>query len=226
MSSKLDHYGHITCILGKEMTKKEILNFIFENKLIAVLRTKEAEIALKAARTAIEGGIKIIEITYTIPQAGRVIRELATDKEILVGAGTILDSAQAEEAIGAGAKFIVSPIQNTDLVSLAKKNKIVSVLGGLTPIEIYQAMSSGADLVKIFPVNVLGGTNYIKQLIEPFPNLKMMVSGGVNLSNVRDYINLGVSSIAIGSALFPPEILKDNNYPWIVSIAGEFLKKL
>ena len=167
---------------------------------MAVVRSKTAEDALALAHAAAEGGIKFVEITFSVPGALDVIKELAARKNLHVGAGTVLAPQQAERAIGAGSEFIVSPSLELNLISLCHTGDIACFPGAATPTEIIAAQRAHADLIKIFPADLCGGPHFIRQMQGPFPEVRFMVSGGVNPKNVGEYVQVGVTGICLGSA--------------------------
>jgi 2-dehydro-3-deoxyphosphogluconate aldolase/(4S)-4-hydroxy-2-oxoglutarate aldolase len=168
--------------------------------LVAVVRSKSAEDALALANAAADGGIKFVEITFSVPGALDVIKDLSRRGGIHVGAGTVLAPQQAERAIGVGAEFIVSPSLELNLVGLCHTANIACFPGAATPTEIIAAQRARADLVKIFPADLLGGPSFIRQMQGPFPDVRFMVSGGVSLKNVQEYVQVGVTGICLGSA--------------------------
>ena len=155
---------------------------------------------MELARAAAEGGIKFVEITFSVPGALDVIGELAREKRLHVGAGTVLAPQQAERAINAGAEFVVSPSLELNLIGICHAANIACFPGAATPTEIIAAGRAHADLVKIFPADLVGGPSFIKQLQGPFPDIRYIVSGGVSLKNVQDYVRAGVTGICLGSA--------------------------
>jgi 2-dehydro-3-deoxyphosphogluconate aldolase/(4S)-4-hydroxy-2-oxoglutarate aldolase len=165
-----------------------------------VVRSKSADEALALARAASDGGIKFVEITFSVPGALDVIKDLAARKDIHVGAGTVLAPQQAERAIGVGAEFVVSPSLELNLVAICHMANVACFPGAATPTEIIAAQRARADLVKIFPADLAGGPYFIRQIQGPFPDVRFMVSGGVSLQNVTDYVQLGVTGICLGSA--------------------------
>jgi 2-dehydro-3-deoxyphosphogluconate aldolase / (4S)-4-hydroxy-2-oxoglutarate aldolase len=169
-------------------------------RLVAVVRSKSADEALALAYAAAEGGIQFVEITFSVPGALDVIKELAARKSLHVGAGTVLAPQQAERAIGAGAEFVVSPSLELNLVGLCHTADIACIPGAATPTEIIAAQRARADLVKIFPADLAGGPYFIRQMQGPFPEVRFMVSGGVSLKNLSDYVKVGVTGICLGSA--------------------------
>lgn len=183
------------------MDRAELIREMHRRRLVAVIRSKSAEEAIATASAVAEGGVKFIEITFSVPGALDVIESLGKKNGLYVGAGTVLTNEQAEEAIGAGARFVVSPSLELNLISLCHEANVACIPGAATPTEILSAARAKADLVKIFPADTVGGTIFIKQMLGPFPELRFMVSGGVNQSNVKDYVKLGVTGICLGSAL-------------------------
>jgi len=164
-----------------------------------VVRSQSADDALALAQAAADGGIRFIEITFSVPGALDVIKQLSARKNLHVGAGTVLAPQQAERAIEAGAEFVVSPSLELNLVSLCHAANIACFPGAATPTEIIAARRTHADLVKIFPADLLGGPDFIRQMQGPFPEVRFMVSGGVNLENVAEYVQAGVTGICLGS---------------------------
>lgn len=178
----------------------ELTRELQQHRLVAVVRSKSAEEALTLARAASEGGIRFVEITFSVPGALDVIEQLAADKNLRVGAGTVLAPQQAERAIAAGAEFIVAPSLELNLIGLCHGANIACFPGAATPTEIIAAQRAHADLIKIFPADLAGGPYFIRQMQGPFPEARFMVSGGVSLKNVAEYVHAGVTGICLGSA--------------------------
>jgi 2-dehydro-3-deoxyphosphogluconate aldolase / (4S)-4-hydroxy-2-oxoglutarate aldolase len=176
-----------------------VFNELHRHRLVAVVRSKSADEALALASAAGEGGIRFVEITFSVPGAVDVIKELGR-RDIHVGAGTVLAPQQAERAIGAGAEFVVSPSLELNLIGICHTANIACFSGAATPTEIIAAQRAHADLIKIFPADLVGGPYFIRQMQGPFPDARFMVSGGVSLKNVADYVSAGVTGICLGSA--------------------------
>jgi 2-dehydro-3-deoxyphosphogluconate aldolase/(4S)-4-hydroxy-2-oxoglutarate aldolase len=197
---------------------------------VAVVRTRTLEHARAAAHALIAGGLTTVEITMTVPDAPRLIRELAGDyaehAAILIGAGTILTSEDARAALDARARFLVSPVAPPDLAEQAHAAHVPMVLGGLTPTEIVTALGLGADMVKVFPVGVVGGPAYLQAILGPFPNLPLMASGGPRLADIAAYRRLGVQTIAFTTALLPPELVERGDWVGITRLAREAAEAL
>jgi 2-dehydro-3-deoxyphosphogluconate aldolase / (4S)-4-hydroxy-2-oxoglutarate aldolase len=182
------------------MDRTKLVSELYASRLVAVVRSKTADDALALARAAAEGGIKFVEITFSVPGALDVIKELAARKSVHVGAGTVLAPQQAERAIAAGAEFVVSPSLELNLIGLCHTANIACFPGAATPTEIIAAQRAHADLVKIFPADLAGGPYFIRQMQGPFPEVRFMVSGGVSLENTTEYVQAGVTGICLGSA--------------------------
>ncbi len=185
------------------MNKNEVIEKIREMRIIPVIRTESAEKAKLVVEALVKGGINILEITMTIPGAVEMIAEL-DDKykaAAIIGAGTVLDQKTARRCVEAGAKFVVSPILNAEIISFCNKSEIAVMPGALTPSEIYAARENGADLVKVFPASAAGGASYLKALKAVFPNIELIPTGGVNLENAVDYLKAGAFAVGIGGEL-------------------------
>jgi len=177
------------------------LRFIYDNKLVAVIRGASPSNIVDVASALREGGINILEITAETPGFLSMIEQVAgAFDDILVGAGTVLDPETARVAILSGAKFIISPIVNPETIKLTKRYNVVSISGAMTPTEILTAYESGADIIKVFPANILG-PSYLKDVHGPLPHVPLMPTGGVNLANVREYFKNGAVAVGLGSSL-------------------------
>ena len=170
------------------------------HRLVAVVRAQSSDQAYRIACAASDAGIWFVEITFTVPDALGVIERLALRNDLYVGAGTVLSKKDGKQAIEAGARFVVAPSLELDLIPLCHKAGVACFPGAATPTEILTARRMGADLVKIFPADLVGGPYFIKQMQGPFPDVRFMVSGGVSLANVQEYVQIGVTGICLGSA--------------------------
>ena len=204
------------------MTKTELMTAMQARRLVAVIRSRTAEEALATARAVGEAGVRFVEVTFTVPDAAEVIRTLAGEGQVYVGAGSVLSEEQARTGIEAGARFIVSPSLELDLVPLCREAGVASIPAGATPTEVVQALRAGADLVKIFPADCVGGPHFIRQMLGPFPDARFMVSGGVDQDNVVEYATLGVTGIVLGSA-FLADVLAREGHAGLVTKAREFV---
>ena len=205
------------------MDRIRLVSELYVSRLVAVVRSQSAEEALRLAHAAAEGGIKFVEITFSVPGALDVMGELAREKRVHVGAGTVLAPQQAERAINAGAEFVVSPSLELNLVDICHGANVACVPGAATPTEIIAARRAHADLVKIFPADLVGGHYFVKQMRGPFPDIRYMVSGGVSLKNVQEYVRAGVTGICLGSA-YLESLLKEKGKKRFVTEMQKFVK--
>jgi 2-dehydro-3-deoxyphosphogluconate aldolase/(4S)-4-hydroxy-2-oxoglutarate aldolase len=191
------------------MGRTELIEEMHRHRLVAVVRSKSAEEALETAAAVADGGVKFVEITFSVPGAVAVIAALAKQSGLRVGGGTVLSPNEAQQAIAAGAEFIVSPSLEFNLIPICRAAEVACVSGAATPSEIVSAARAGADLVKIFPADCVGGPHFVRQLRGPFPDVRLMVSGGVDETNVKEYAALGVTGICLGSARLRDGLLKE-----------------
>lgn len=208
------------------MDKKiDILKSINQNFLVAVIRGSSADEALNDATACIKGGIKTIELTFTVPSADKVIEKLKEkyQNDVIIGAGTILDEISARLAILAGADFIVGPNFNKKIALISNLYQIPYIPGCMTTTEITTALSYGSDIIKVFPGNVLG-PKFIKSILGPIPNANLMPTGGVNLDNISDWIKAGVAAVGIGSNLVGPG--SNGNFDQVEENARQYVSKL
>jgi 2-dehydro-3-deoxyphosphogluconate aldolase/(4S)-4-hydroxy-2-oxoglutarate aldolase len=195
------------------------------HRLVAVVRSENADEVYKTACAASDAGIWFVEITLTVPGALGVIEKLALRSDLLVGAGTVLAKKDGKEVIEAGARFVVSPTLEFDLIPLCHKAGVACFPGAATPTEILAARRMGADLVKIFPADLLGGPDFIRQMQRPFPEIRFMVSGDVSLVNVQEYVQAGVTGICLGSSYLANLLAAKGNAGFVKDIR-EFIKRV
>ena len=207
------------------MSKKEkTLARIRELGLLAVIRGPSLEVTLETVDALIEGGVLGIEITYTTPQAAKVVKTLDEKfgEKILLGMGTLTQIEQVDEAKSAGARFIVSPHLETSLAEAMVASGLGVMIGALTPSEVTQAFNMGSDVVKVFPGS-LGGPGYMKALRGPFPDIPMMPTGGVNPDNLVAWFQAGAVAVGAGSSLCPSSWAKEGRFDDITQRAKEFV---
>src|SRR5690606_1527045 len=178
-----------------------VLSQILETRIVAIIRGAEPKHVMAIVAALREGGVTNVEVTLNSPNALAVIREVSEvmGDRMLVGAGTVLDAAEARSAIEAGAKFIISPTVDEDTIRYTKESGIVSIPGALTPTEILKAYRLGADIVKVFPASM--GSAYIKDIRGPLPHIPLMPTGGIQLDNIQEYQKAGGVAFGIGTAL-------------------------
>jgi len=195
----------------------------FPSRLCGVLRTQDADAGFQACLAAMEGGVGSIEITTTVPSCFEMIRGLraSTGARHPIGVGTVWDPGAVLEAKEAGAAFVVTPVLLPEVAEACRANDLLCVLGALTPTEIYQARLAGAHLVKVFPIAPVGGHGYVQALNGPMGGVPLWVSGGVEIADVRGYLELGVKVVGLTSALFPAEALARRDMDGIRRMAEE-----
>ncbi len=181
----------------------------FPTRVAGVIRTQNPEIAFQACMAAIEGGMGTIEITMTVPSCMEIVRGLAasTGRKVPFGVGTVWDPGAVEDAKDAGAAFVVTPVMLPEVGEACRRLDMLCVLGAMTPTEIYQARLAGAGIVKVFPVASAGGPDYIRYLNGPMAGVPLWVSGGVEIDQIPQYLELGVKAIGLTTALFAPDLL-------------------
>lgn len=184
-------------------THIEILNQLLVEKVVAIVRLDSGEKLVKVAEALKAGGISAIEFTCTTPGALDMIKEASVhfSGEVLLGVGTVLDSETARAAILAGAEFVVTPTLNLDTLAVCKRYGKPAVAGAMTPSEMLTAWEGGADLIKIFPVGNIGGPGYIKAVLAPLPQLRLVPVGGVSADNAAQYLEAGAVAVAVGGNL-------------------------
>jgi 2-dehydro-3-deoxyphosphogluconate aldolase/(4S)-4-hydroxy-2-oxoglutarate aldolase len=193
------------------MKVEEIIRRIGETGIVPVIRAANPAEASRAVEAVCAGGISIVEITMTVPDAPRVLREVArANGDFLIGAGTVLNAKQAEICIDAGARFLVSPGLSSEVLRTAAKHDVLAIPGAFTPTEVMAARELGADIIKIFPCGSGGGPSHIKALRAPFPECRFIPTGGVTLKNAEDYFAAGAFALGIGAELADLAALRRN----------------
>ncbi|MEW5694198.1 MAG: bifunctional 4-hydroxy-2-oxoglutarate aldolase/2-dehydro-3-deoxy-phosphogluconate aldolase [Candidatus Hydrogenedentota bacterium] len=203
----------------------DILELIGKEKIIPVLRTEDHLQTEIAVDELLKAGFRIIEITMTVKGAIDIIKKLSFLKGIILGAGTVMDSSTAQGVINAGAKFIVSPHLDFDIMKFAVSNNLLYIPGCGTVTEIVNGTKSGAKVVKVFPASSLGGPNFIKAILAALPQAKLIPTGGVNKDNLLDYLKAGAYAVGM-SELIDKEALKQNKAGNTFNIAKQIKDKI
>jgi 2-dehydro-3-deoxyphosphogluconate aldolase/(4S)-4-hydroxy-2-oxoglutarate aldolase len=196
------------------------------HQLMVAVRTETTEDAYNAAVACIEGGIRFIEITFSVPGADEVIRRLSKDKRAFVGAGTVLSTEDVRKALHAGASYIVSPNFDEEVVKFTKKEGAVSIPGACTPTEVYRAYKGGGDIIKLFPFVEIGGLGFLKAIRGPLPFVKYMLCGGANLENVSKYLAAETAGILIGTAIIRRDLVAAKDWNAIAGLAKSFSERV
>ena len=207
------------------MSRHEDLQRVLDTGIVAIIRASSGDQLVRVARALFEGGIDIIEVTFTTPGVVEVISAVRKElgNKILLGAGTVLDPETARIAILAGAEFLVSPCVNLDIIKLGLRYDKMVMPGAYTPTEIVTAWEAGADVVKLFPADI-GGAPYLKALKGPLPQIRVMPTGGVNRETLRDFVKAGACAVGLGGQLVEKEALEKGDFGRIQQLAAEYVE--
>ncbi len=197
-----------------------MLNIIKNEGIVAVIRAKDHDEAKGYINACVNGGIRAVELTYSIPNVVDLINELKDDENLILGVGSVLNGQMAKDAILAGAKYVVSPGYNEEVNEVCKELNTLYLPGCMTVTEIMNALDKGNKMVKLFPGDVFG-PKYIKAVKAPIPHVEIMPTGGVSIDNVEKWFEMGVSCVGVGSSLFGAGSLDD-----IEKLAKEFVEKI
>ena len=192
-----------------------LLEFLQPMPVVGILRDIPQGAEEACVKVAVKCGLKAIEVTMNTANAKEIIADLkvaAKPYGITVGAGTVRHGSDLDKAIAAGAEFIVTPNTRSDIIRLSATDRIPIIPGALTPTEVQKAYDLGATAVKIFPVNCVGGPEYIKALRGPFRDIPLMACGGVNAENVQSYLKAGANLVSFGASIFNPTLMKENKW--------------
>ena len=206
------------------MTKAEVRTRIEEIGILPAIRVSTAERARFAVEALFRSGIPVAEVTMTVPKGCDVIAEMSKMiPDMVIGAGTVLDTETARRCLDSGAQFLTSPGFVPEVVEFALNNDVVVFPGAMTPSEVIAAWEAGSDFVKVFPCDALGGHHYIRTLKVPLPQVKLIASGGVNQQTAPDFILAGASALGIGGQLIPEEALSKRKEEQIHELARRYL---
>jgi 2-dehydro-3-deoxyphosphogluconate aldolase/(4S)-4-hydroxy-2-oxoglutarate aldolase len=195
------------------------------HRLVAVIRAAAPEHAFEAARAVIRGGLRLVEITFTVPDAPAVMRRLAA-ADAIVGAGTVLTAAEARAAVDAGARFLIAPNLSPAVAAVARERGVMFCPGAFTTTEILAAMDAGAHVVKVYPVGVAGGPDYIRVIRDPLPRVPMLAAGGTHLGNVAAFLAAGCVGVGLGASLADPALAAAGRHDEIESRARAFVERV
>ena len=201
-----------------------ILNQLKESGIFAVVRNSTVDNIVPICESLVEGGINCIEITAETPNIAAIIEKAVNEvgDKILIGAGIVLDPETARSVISAGAQFIVSPTLNLETIKVTKRYGVVSIPGAFTPTEILTAYEHGADMIKVFPANVVG-PSYVKNIHGPMPGIPIVLTGGINLDNLEEYVTSGAVGVGLGSNLVNPSKLNsEEDYKALIEQARRY----
>ena len=196
--------------------------------LIPVLRASSVQLGHALVDAMMAGGVTVVEVTMTVPNALTLLRELKQrhGKKLLLGSGTVTDATQAAATIDAGAEFVVSPSLHLDVIAKTRELGKVSIPGALTPTEVIAAWRAGADYVKVFPCSAMGGASYLKSLLAPFPEVKLIPTGGVTLQTAPDFLKAGARALGVGTDLVNATAIAEGKPDLITNTARAYLEAI
>jgi 2-dehydro-3-deoxyphosphogluconate aldolase/(4S)-4-hydroxy-2-oxoglutarate aldolase len=207
------------------MSRHEDLSRVLGSGIVAVIRSTSSEQLVEVARALYEGGVDVLEVTFTVPRALEIIAAVrkALGDKVLLGAGTVLDPETARAAFLAGAEFLVAPTVNLDVIRLGNRYDKLVMPGAFTPTEILTAWEAGAQVIKVFPADI-GGPAYLKTLHGPLPQVRLLPTGGVNLNTIADFLKAGACAVGLGGALVEPKAVQAGDMARIKSLAAQYVE--
>lgn len=209
------------------MTKIEQMHRIEDSCIVAIIRADSPSDLIKTTEAIQAGGVNVIEITMTTPDALRVISEVSTrlGDTVLIGVGSVLDSETARAAMLAGAEFVVSPVTKPDVIEICNRYGKVVIPGAFTPTEILKAWESGADYVKVFPSSGVG-PSYIKDIKAPLPQIPLIPTGGISAENAAEYLTAGATALGVGSSLVSSRLIESGNFAELTERAKKLVSAI
>jgi 2-dehydro-3-deoxyphosphogluconate aldolase / (4S)-4-hydroxy-2-oxoglutarate aldolase len=206
------------------MNREATLKRIVDVGIVAVVRSESGASLVKVVQALAEGGVSAAEVTFTVPDAIEVIRQVRREvgDSVVLGAGTVLDPETARAALLAGAEYIVAPTVNLDVIRLCRRYDKVVMPGAFTPTEVLTAWEAGADVVKVFPADV-GGPAYLKALRGPLPQVRLMPTGGVDLTTAESFLKAGACCLGVGGALVDPKAIAAGDFARIRDLAAQYV---
>jgi 2-dehydro-3-deoxyphosphogluconate aldolase/(4S)-4-hydroxy-2-oxoglutarate aldolase len=202
-----------------------VLSTLRDVGIIPVIRADSADVARAVVEALAGAGLAVAEITMTVPGALDAIASVRRHlgEALVVGAGTVTDADTARNAIDAGAEFIVTPCLAPEVVDTARRADVAVIPGALTPTEVFEAFKAGGDMVKVFPVQNVGGATYLRALRGPFPAIPLVPTGGITLDNIREMFAAGAVAVGVGGELISTDALRRRDYAAIGALATQFL---
>jgi 2-dehydro-3-deoxyphosphogluconate aldolase/(4S)-4-hydroxy-2-oxoglutarate aldolase len=205
------------------MNREQQLQRVMDSGIVAVVRFSDPEPLVQVMHALADGGVTVAEVTFTVPNALDVIREAKRQlgDRVLLGAGTVLDTETARAALLAGAEFLVSPSVNVDVIRMCRRYDKLVMPGAFTPTEIVTAWEAGADIVKVFPAEIVGPA-FFKAVRGPLPQVKLMPTGGVDLNTAADFLNAGAVCLGVGSQMVEPKAVAARDFARITELARQY----
>lgn len=207
------------------MSKLSDLTRVLNSGIVAIIRAPDGSQLVEVAEALVAGGVDCLEVTFTVPQAHRVLEQVAAKlgNRVLLGAGTVLDTETCRIALLSGAEFIVSPAVNLQVIEMCRRYDKLIMPGALTPTEVVTAWQAGADIVKVFPSDITG-PNYLKALHGPLPQIRLMPTGGVNLDTAASFLKAGACALGVGGSLVESKAIANRDLARIESLAKQFVQ--
>jgi len=204
---------------------KQTVSRLREVGIIPIIRAASADVVVPVAEALLHAGLPVVEITLTVPKAidaiGAVAKRLGG--KVLLGAGTVTDAESVRRAVDAGAEFIVTPCLVPEVIAAAQRAGVAVLPGALTPSEVFEAFRAGGDMVKVFPVQSVGGAAYLRALRGPFPDIPLVPTGGVTLENIAEMFKAGAVAVGVGTELISKDALDRRDYAAIGALAKQFV---
>jgi 2-dehydro-3-deoxyphosphogluconate aldolase / (4S)-4-hydroxy-2-oxoglutarate aldolase len=206
------------------MSKEHDLRRVLDSAIVAIVRSPDSAHLVQVAEALADGGISIIEITMTVPDAVEVVRQVrrGLGDRVLLGAGTVLDPETARAVLLAGAEYIVAPTVNLDVIRLCQRYGKLVMPGAFTPTEMLTAWEAGADIVKVFPADTVGPA-FFRAMRGPLPHIRLMATGGVDLATAAEFLNAGACCLGIGSQLVEPKAIAERNFDRLRDLANQYV---
>ncbi|MGF1938133.1 MAG: bifunctional 4-hydroxy-2-oxoglutarate aldolase/2-dehydro-3-deoxy-phosphogluconate aldolase [Nostoc sp. ChiQUE02] len=203
------------------------LSQLEKHRAIAVIRAPKMEVGQQMAMAVASGGMQLIEITWNSDRAAELISQLRSKlPACTIGTGTLFNVQQLQEAIASGAQFLFTPHVDSEMIQAAQEKNVPIIPGALTPTEIVTAWSQGASCVKVFPVQAVGGVDYIKSLQGPLGQIPLIPTGGVTLENAKEFLQAGAIAVGLSGELFPKKLVTDGNWEAIATQARKLMRQL
>jgi 2-dehydro-3-deoxyphosphogluconate aldolase/(4S)-4-hydroxy-2-oxoglutarate aldolase len=205
-------------------SRAEVLQAIEASGVVAVIRLRDPALVRGVVDALLEGGVRALEITMSVPRAVELIAEIAPTlpSEFLLGAGTVIDAQTAQQVIDAGARFIVSPVYKREVIDVCRERDVVSAPGCFSPTEILTAWEAGADVVKVFPATALG-PGYLKDVLAPLPQVRLMPTGGVTKDNAGEWIKAGAVALGVGTSMVDARAVSERRFDVVTENARHFV---
>ena len=206
--------------------RDELTLALKESGVVGIIRTERSDDLIEVARALVDGGVRFVEVTMTVPGALEIVKQARQELDshgIFIGVGTVLDAATARLALLAGASYVISPVTNQEVIETCVRQGVAVMPGAMTPTEILTAWEMGATVVKVFPAGV-GGAGFFKDMKGPLPQIDMMPTGGVNTETAGDFIRAGACAVGAGSSLVGPELIRSRDFATMTANARQFVE--